>query len=112
MTRGGIADLSATLVEEGMLLNKITSLSAAVAGLLAAAPLVAATAATLHYLYSEPLTRPTRDYAPVDAVFLRAGPATGAPVLRPGMQLRVTAGANYGWTQVRSPQGAAWAYGS
>jgi uncharacterized protein YraI len=56
-----------------------------------------------------------RAYTPNHAVFLRAGPSTDAPiigVLRPGMQLRATATADYGWMRVRTPAGTGWAYGS
>jgi hypothetical protein len=52
---------------------------------------------------------------PIDAVFLRAGPSTDAPVigtLEPGMPLHVLASANSGWMQVSSPAGSGWAYGS
>lgn len=52
---------------------------------------------------------------PVEAVFLRAGPSTGAPVigtLQPGMPLHVMSGASGGWRQVNSPVGSGWAYGS
>jgi len=52
---------------------------------------------------------------PTHAVFLRAGPVAGAPIigtLRPGMQVEVLATANHGWVQVRSPAGTGWAYGS
>lgn len=52
---------------------------------------------------------------PVQAVFLRAGPNTGEPVigtLQPGMPLQVLASANYGWMEVQSPVGSGWVYGS
>jgi uncharacterized protein YraI len=52
---------------------------------------------------------------PIQAVSLRASPDTSASIigtLQPGMQLRVLATANYGWTQVESPVGSGWAYGS
>jgi hypothetical protein len=52
---------------------------------------------------------------PIRAVSLRAGPNSSAPVigtLHAGDQLEILATANYGWTQVRSPAGVGWAYGS
>jgi hypothetical protein len=52
---------------------------------------------------------------PIHVVSLRAGPSGSAPVigtLHPGDQLEILATANYGWTQVRSPAGTGWAYGS
>lgn len=52
---------------------------------------------------------------PVQAVFLRAGASTDAPVigtLQPGMTLHVMPGASGGWMQVNSPVGSGWAYGS
>ncbi len=52
---------------------------------------------------------------PIHAVSLRAGPNRDAPVigtLHPGDQLDILATANYGWTEVRSPAGTGWAYGS
>ena len=52
---------------------------------------------------------------PIQAVSLRAGPNRDAPVigtLHPGDQLEILARAGYGWTQVRSPAGTGWAYGS
>ena len=32
--------------------------------------------------------------------------------LQPGMAVQVLAGANYGWTQVETPAGSGWTYGS
>jgi Bacterial SH3 domain len=52
---------------------------------------------------------------PAQPVSLRSGPNTGFPVigtLRPGMPLQILASANYGWTQVQSPVGTGWVYGS
>jgi hypothetical protein len=52
---------------------------------------------------------------PIRVVSLRAGPNSSAPVigtLHPGDQLQILATANYGWTQVQSPAGTGWAYGS
>jgi len=52
---------------------------------------------------------------PIRAVSLRGGPNSSFPVigtLRPGDQLQILAKANYGWTQVQSPAGTGWAYGS
>ena len=52
---------------------------------------------------------------PIHVVSLRAGPSGNAPVigtLHPGDLLETLATANYGWTQVRSPAGTGWAYGS
>jgi hypothetical protein len=52
---------------------------------------------------------------PIQAVFLRSGPSTGSPVigtLQPGMAVQVLASANYGWTQVETPAGSGWTYGS
>ena len=52
---------------------------------------------------------------PTHVVSLRAGPNGDTPVigtLRPGDQLEILAVANYGWTEVRSPAGTGWAYGS
>ena len=99
-----------------MPLSKIARLSAAVAALITAAPLVAGVAATLPYNpYPQHFYRSTLDYTPNHPVFLRAGPTVEAPVigvLRPGMPLRVTASANYGWMRVRSAEGTGWAYGS
>jgi Bacterial SH3 domain len=52
---------------------------------------------------------------PIHVVSLRAGPNGTAPIigtLHPGDQLEILATANYGWTEVRSPAGTGWAYGS
>jgi len=52
---------------------------------------------------------------PIRAVSLRAGPSSNTPVigtLHPGDQLEILARAGYGWTEVRSPAGTGWAYGS
>lgn len=52
---------------------------------------------------------------PIHVVSLRAGPNGNAPIigiLHPGDQLELLATANYGWTEVRSPAGTGWAYGS
>jgi uncharacterized protein YraI len=52
---------------------------------------------------------------PIHVVSLRAGPNSNTPVigtLRPGDQLQILATANYGWTEVQSPAGTGWAYGS
>ena len=52
---------------------------------------------------------------PIHVVSLRAGPNRDAPVigtLHPGDQLQILARANYGWTEVQSPAGTGWAYGS
>jgi uncharacterized protein YraI len=99
-----------------MPLSNVIRLSAVVAALIAAAPLLAGTAAAQSYIpYSEHFYATTRDYTPNHAVFLRAGPTVDAPVvgiLRPGMPLQVTASANYGWMRVHSPDGTGWAYGS
>jgi uncharacterized protein YraI len=52
---------------------------------------------------------------PIQVVSLRAGPNREAPIigtLHPGDQLQILARANYGWTEVQSPAGTGWAYGS
>jgi uncharacterized protein YraI len=52
---------------------------------------------------------------PVHVVSLRAAPNSNAPVigtLHPGEQLQILATGNYGWTEVQSPAGTGWAYGS
>ncbi|HUC11828.1 MAG TPA: SH3 domain-containing protein [Stellaceae bacterium] len=99
-----------------MPVNNIVRLPATVAILMAAAPLAAGTAAARSYIpYTEHIYPTTRDCTPNHAVFLRAAPTTDARVLgilRPGVPLRVTATANYGWMRVRSPEGTGWAYGS
>ncbi len=90
--------------------------AAAVAALMIAAPLIGGTAAAKSYIpYSKHVYATARDYTPNHAVFLRAGPTVDAPVigiLRPGMPLRATASANYGWMRVRSSEGTGWVFGS
>lgn len=52
---------------------------------------------------------------PTHAVFLHSAPMAGSPVigtLRPGAVLHVLATANPGWTQVETPAGSGWAWGS
>jgi|GEM_PF-1529145 uncharacterized protein YraI len=93
---------------------RVTALRATVAAIAFAALSNAAFAAPSDYPYTHPLSGPTQDYTPLRPVFLRAGPTTDAPVigvLRPGMRLRATASANYGWLRVYSPAGAGWAWG-
>ena len=69
-------------------------------------------AATLAPVIETPMQGTT---TPIHVVSLRAGPNRNAPIigtLHPGDQLELLATANYGWTEVRSPAGTGWAYGS
>jgi len=115
-----------------MPLSKIARLAAIAASVAVAAPLLGGSAAAqLYYpqvepyhgpFLPEPATTPAMGRAdgpdtatPVHAVFLRAGPSRGSPViglLRPGMPLHVLASGNYGWIQVSSPEGTGWTFGS
>jgi uncharacterized protein YraI len=90
-----------------------------------AGALVAATSLVVAKAQAQPFVAPpeTREVpapaggttTPAQAVSMRAGPGTDNPVigtLHPGMPLQILASANHGWTQVQSPVGTGWVYGS
>ncbi|HEV2188787.1 MAG TPA: SH3 domain-containing protein [Stellaceae bacterium] len=105
-----------------MPLSRIVKLLASAAVLAAVVSLPATNSAAQRY-YPGTASIPTAPsggddpgpVTPVHAVFLRAGPSVGSPVigtLQPGMPLQVLASANDGWMEVSSPAGTGWTYSS